>query len=301
LAQEEYDMRLDFVGVGPQRAGTSWLHQNFMHHPEVCLPQAPVKETFYFDERHHYGLSWYKKYFPADSDQFMGSVGEFGPSYFDVSEASHRIYQLNPECKILINLRNPVDRAYSVFLHYLKHGLVPPDFTKAIEQEPRLLSCGHYKVHVQRWIDVFGADNIHYVVLDDIKQQPLPTLNKICRFLGIGEFPAHEAIREPVNMASLYKNSQLHGVKHAISRFARKHHQFGMLMLGRKIMNFLPSRILAQVPDENYPKLSTEQRQFLYNLYHEDIVFVERLLQRSFTSWRIDSTNQSLILQQKLS
>jgi hypothetical protein len=282
-------MKLDFVGVGPQRAGTSWLHRNFMNHSEVCLPREPIKETFFFDEQYHRGLSWYRKYFPADCDRFTGVIGEFGPSYFDVEQAPRRICGENPDCKIIVSIRNPVDRTFSLFLHYLKLGEVPPDFDKAIEQMPRIITSGNYKLHILRWVELFRFDRVHFVLLDDIKEHPLQTLNEVCKFLGISDFLPEQIITRPVNIAFLPKYLWISRVRNIIVRVAQEHHRYGILSLGRKVSHFLLPWIRAGIPTENHPVLSTEQRKTLYELYTEDIVFLEQLLQRSLDSWRPES------------
>lgn len=277
-------LKLDFVGVGPGRSGTSWLHANFATHPQVALPKAPIKEVYFFDENYQRGFGWYQKHF-AESDALVDKcIGEFGPSYFDVAEAPERIQAHNPNCKIIISVRDPVERAFSVFLHLARLGRVAQTFDEAVKQEPRIVTKGHYKQHVQHWLNYFPLEQMHFVLLDDIKQQPLPTLNQFCDFLGVSGFMANQIMAEAVNAAYVSKlplMQPLNRLKQSLSRAARKNHNYGLLSLGHKANNLVNRWFVSDMPREQYPQLSAEKKQLLYELYAEDITFIEQLLQKS--------------------
>ena len=271
--------QLDFVGVGPTRAGTSWLHRNFVAHPQVLLPRDPVKETFFFDLYHQRGLPWYCKHFSNSSPKSGAILGEFGPSYFDVEAAPERIHAINPDCKIIVSVRDPIERAYSVYLHLIKLGRVPADFDAAIRQMPRIISSGHYKANVQRWVDYFGAERVFFVFLDRVKQHPLATLNQLCRFLGVDEFPEDNIIAEPVNAGYLPRFKWLLRLKYAVYSAARRHHQYRLLAAGRKLSKSMPGWMQARSSKDAYPRFTDDQRRWLSEYYEQDVAFVETLQQ----------------------
>lgn len=110
---------LNFVAVGPQRTGTTWMYEMLRRHPKICVPEA-VKETMFFDRYYERGLDWYRQYYrEAGTDQLCGEVA---PTYFDVPEVPARTQDISSGCTIFITLRNPVERARSLFLHNLKKG-----------------------------------------------------------------------------------------------------------------------------------------------------------------------------------
>jgi hypothetical protein len=228
-------------------------------------------------------LNWYKNHF-GELDHFEGVVGEFGPSYFDVKEAPHRIRDLNKDCRIIVSIRNPVDRVFSVFLHLVRNGVVPPDFETAIEKVPRIITKSHYKQHTQRWIDCFGLERMHFVFFDDIKHQPQQTLDQMCEFIGISSFPTKEIIDSPINASHLPRFAwikQINLMRRIASRFLREHQGFKIISWGQRIRAFFPDWLSPRVPQEGYPVLSKDQRRYLYNLYAEDIDYLESLLNRS--------------------
>ncbi len=104
------DLRLpDFIGVGPGRTGTTWLHEVLKG--RVNLP-AGIKETDFFTTNYNKGIEWYAHHF-RDADR-VRPTGEVNP-YFGFPEAAERIALHIPRCKIICSFRNPVERIYSAY------------------------------------------------------------------------------------------------------------------------------------------------------------------------------------------
>ena len=121
--------QLSFLAVGPGRSGTTWLHEALSYHPGLCLP-SNVKETMFFDRHHGKGLSWYADHF---KHRLAGQLcGEEGPTYFQVPQAPERIKEANPQCRIIITIRDPVSRTLSGYRHHLSKGRVSGSLTKAV-------------------------------------------------------------------------------------------------------------------------------------------------------------------------
>src|SRR5216683_1959296 len=93
-----------FIAVGPQRTGTTWLHQVLAGH--VGLPS--IKETDYFSKHYARGLEWYLEFFR--NCPVTLPLAEIDPNYFGIAEACDRIATDIPDCKIIVSLRDPVDR-----------------------------------------------------------------------------------------------------------------------------------------------------------------------------------------------
>lgn len=146
--------KVEFMCVGPQRTGSTWLYEQLAHHPEFCFP-SNVKETYLFDRWYGTGIEWYMDQFqPTSPRQLKGDVG---PTYFDRRDVFQRIADHFPAAKILICIRNPVERAFSVFKHYRNSGLVSDDFSEAIQQKLRILDSGRYGKHSPAWeVHVYG-------------------------------------------------------------------------------------------------------------------------------------------------
>lgn len=274
------NFHLDFVAVGPQRTGTTWLHQILQTHSQIRLPQA-VKETMFFDRYYDQGLSWYSSHFGYLPPQ--AKYGEIAPTYFDIPVVIDRIHKLNPHCQIIINLRNPLERVVSLYLHHYSKGRVGNSLSEALVKMPQILESGRYAQHIPRWLEQFGADRVMFILLDDVESQPQQVLNQVCDWLEVArlDLPAtgHEkvyAARQPHSqlLAQLGTNCVIWLRKHRLHRLV----EFSK-SLGVKKMFFKPGTTAT-------PQLSPQQQQELRIYYEPDITFVEKLLKRDLSDWR---------------
>ena len=100
----------NFLGIGAQKAGTTWLYKNLRKHPQLYLPET--KEIHYFDWYFYKSIKWYCKYFKSAKKTQI--TGEINPCYSVLSERKIKlIHKINPKLKIILLLRNPIERAWS--------------------------------------------------------------------------------------------------------------------------------------------------------------------------------------------
>lgn len=271
---------LDFVCVGPQRTGTSWLHQVLQHHSQLCLPQD-VKETMFFDQHYEQGLSWYADYFSHCSCDGQQRRGEIAPTYFDIPVVPSRIQQINPNCKILINLRNPINRALSGYHHHLGKGRVSGSFSEAVSQMPRIVEAGRYAQHVSRWLDQFGADQVTFVLLDDIESCPEIVLRQIYQFLAVSEIPMPQIGKEKFGAATMPKFPWLAKVAAESATWLRRKRWHKLAEFGKAL-----GLKKVYTGGKHLPTLSHPEQLKLIEEYEPDIAFVEKLVGRDLSAWR---------------
>jgi hypothetical protein len=138
----------DFVIIGAQKAGTSFLYAVLAEHPQI-IPAAK-KEIHYFDNNYHRGLAWYRSRFPYshtlqwESQKQRRSVytGEATPYYMFHPYAPQRIAQALPKAKLICVLRNPIERAYSHYQHMRRIKVETLSFDDALKQEMNRLDAG---------------------------------------------------------------------------------------------------------------------------------------------------------------
>lgn len=271
--------RLRLVGVGPQRAGTSWLHECLRSHPELAFPRG-VKETFFFDEHFAKGWDWYASHFrPAAGE----SCAEIGPTYFEHPEAAARIHAHNPECRIVVNLRDPAARTFSLYLHHLKKGRVSGTFDRAVAEKPELLLPGsHYGSHLPRWFEVFGRDRVLVVLNDDIAATPERVLEQVYHFCGLRPLPLPATAHERVNAASLPRFPGLANLATRGGDWLRERRLYGAVNLAKRLgLKRVYAGRLGGVP-----RMDAETRARLVHRFAADIAFVEQLLGRELPAWR---------------
>lgn len=187
-----------FIGIGAQKCASSWMHDILADHPQVGVPAT--KELDFFSHRHEFGYRWYEGQFPHSAALRMR--GEISPSYFHEPAATARAQDYDRSMRILVSLRDPVERALSQHRHLARLGLLPPDdltFETALANNPTYVDQGRYFAHLSRWIDTFGPERVHVVLMEDIRQDPAAVARHLYQFLGVDDTHQPAALRETSN------------------------------------------------------------------------------------------------------
>lgn len=208
-------MRPDFLIVGAQRCGTTSMFKTLAQHPAVAVPFLR-KGVHYFDMHYDRGMPWYQGHFPIRATSGLrrrggpGPVtGESSPFYSFHPLAAERIARDLPGVKLIMLLRDPVERAYSAHSHELARGFETEPFERAVAMEPaRLagerermiaepsyvsydlqhhgyLSRGHYVDQLRRIESLVGRDRLHVVDAQDFFERPEPAFREVLGFLGL--------------------------------------------------------------------------------------------------------------------
>jgi hypothetical protein len=209
----------DFLVIGAQRAGTTWLFRVLRQHPALWLP--PVKELHYFDKPHvrrtfldskewvrlsrlrgaqpfdlwqlRYGFGlrrdeWYARLFRRAQSKGL-IAGELTPEYATLDEKIFRhIQSMHPNIKLVFIMRDPVDRAWSAVNNDHKKGLLSGQFTeeRALEwaRSLEVRSLSAYMDTIERIEAVFPSEQLYFCFFDDLCDQPASFAAKLLTFLG---------------------------------------------------------------------------------------------------------------------
>ncbi|TCS41940.1 sulfotransferase domain-containing protein [Reinekea marinisedimentorum] len=202
-------MQVDFLIVGAQKSGTSALDKYMRTHSEIEM--ATRKEVHFFDtdELFNGGKVDYSKYhksFPGDTT--VSIRGESTPIYMYWNDAPKRIWQYNPEIKLIVVLRNPIERAFSHWNMARYRGVEDMSFSDAIKAESlrcrvslpnqnRVFSyCdrGFYSFQLRRLWQFFPAEQVLILKFENLKYDLKNTLSGIASFLNVGEFESSQYI-----------------------------------------------------------------------------------------------------------
>lgn len=269
---------ISFIGIGPQKTGSTWLHEVLKDHPAICLPII-VKEIQFFDLFYHKGLAEYEAYFKhCQAGQICG---EITPGYFDVQDVPEKIQKHFPETKIIISLRHPVKRAESLFRHHLRKGRISKNFTKALVQMPRIVDSGRYKLHMLRWYQYFKPEQVKVILMEDIATKPEIVLLELLDFIGVDNNYRPTNIGKQINKTGMPKYPLL--AKYAAQTVLKlKDYKLHRLVEAGKSLG------LNKVYDggRNLPSLQEAEKQQLLSIYEEDTIYVESLLKRKLPTWR---------------
>ena len=268
----------DFIGVGPGRTGTTWLHEVLVGH--VNLPEG-IKETDFFTTNYPKGLEWYANHFRnADS---VRPVGEVNP-YFGFPEAAERIAAHIPRCKIICTFRNPVERIYSAYKLWRHYTLTPDPLDKFLVKVPQIIEVTRYAKHLPDWRARFGTDRVLVLLNDDLRTDGQGYLDRVCDFVGIERYPMPAAgAGELINSINDLPR---------FPRFARKARHF-MYWLEEKqaygISNFLERAGVWKFSfggGPKFPKLDEATEARLHELMRPEIDALEPMIGRDLSMWK---------------
>jgi hypothetical protein len=221
-------MQPAFLIVGAQRCGTTSMFKTLRQHPAVLAPPLQ-KGIHYFDKNYDRGPGWYRSHFPlrASAARVEGRVGvvpmtgESSPYYMFHPLAADRIAADLPGVRLVVLVRDPVERAISAYTHEKARGFETETFERALELEPERIAGeaermrsdptydsfhlqhnayvtrGQYVDQLERLAGRFGRDRVHVVDSQEFFEQPATAYAGVLEFLGLPEF--HDAVFEQHN------------------------------------------------------------------------------------------------------
>jgi len=272
---------LDIVGVGPQKTASTWLFSMLKRHPDICFPDG-VKETFFWDENFSRGLNWYFSHFSA-CDKTRNSYAEIGPTYFTSRDAASRIFENNDQCKIIITLRSPVDRAFSLYLHHSTKGRVRCPFWEAVDAYPEIIEGSRYSTWLPMWLNKFGDANVLIILQDDVQHSPQDQLKKVLDFLSLRDFESTLPANERINAASWPRSYWIAKFSTGLASVLRKLGLYFVVNVGKKIGL---KNIVYKGGEINIPSLDPKLAHELHQSLLPEIDYVEQKLDRNLADWR---------------
>jgi hypothetical protein len=297
----------DFLLIGAPKAGTTALHSALAAHPELFMSAVKEPKFFLTDgppptrgggpgdvqtyREHAWRLEDYKALFDAATPGAL--CGESTPFYLYDRFAQGRILRLIPRARLIVILRDPVERAHSNWTHLWSAGLEPiGDFVRACEAEDRRVAAdwaafwhytrlGRYGEQLDHLLTIFPRDQVHILRYRDLVDAPAQTLDGICAFLGVRQGVLTEVPRE--NVTAHPPTSLAHAT---VSRMVRGTAKAGRLVPGRAgtALTRPLERLLQRGAGQRQP-LTWEQRQAILPSFENDVRLLEKITESGFGDW----------------
>lgn len=293
----------DFFIVGAPKCGTTAMNEYLKKHPDIFIP--------YRKEPHFFGSdlesNWW---FDSDSERYFSlfsdarnekRVGEASVYYMYSKRAAAEIKEFAPSGKIIVMLRNPVDMIYSYHSACLYNGNEDiADFEEALEAEQDRRE-GHrvppgapfpeglfysriamYSEQLQRYIDIFGWDNVHIIIFDDFKNDTAGVYRKTLRFLGVQE--DSQTTFKTINPNKRVRNN-------ALQEFLQKPPEpvriLARTLLPRRRLRFSLVQALSasNTRYEQRSEMDPELRRHLQNEFAPEVERLGNLIGRDLSHW----------------
>ncbi len=291
----------NFIIIGAAKAGTSSLHYYLRQHPQIFMPF--LKETNFFalegeelnfknpdqaiNQNSITTIEDYQKLFESAAHET--AIGEASPLYFYSKKAAKAIKHYIPDAKLILILRNPIDRAFSCYTHLLREGYETLSFEDSLLIEDQRINenwahlwhytkGGFYYDQLKAYYDLFEEDKIGIFLFEDFCKSSITVLSDIFDFLGVDD--THKLDLTKQNVSGMPKSMILQKF------FTRKN--FARSALQTIIPNKIRSNAAQNIKKWNLgkkPTLASETRDSLKEVYKEDILKLQGLANRDFSSW----------------
>jgi len=287
----------NFFIVGAAKAGTTSLYDGLSRHPDVFVSRP--KEPHYFTQANPpYDLRWHFASY-IDRQQYLRlfeasggfrAIGEASTSYLWHPEVAYRIRKQGPDARILISLRDPVERAYSHYLMHVREGIQNRGFYDALVEDMKrteeawaishvYVGKGCYASQVRRYLEAFGSDRVKVILFDDLKRAPEVKLQEVAQFLGLD--PAPIARIDAARVRNPYRASRGRWAEFLIGN-----------KLSRMIETVVPGRLGSFIYEHFLlkraakPPMDPRARELLMEIYDPEIAALENLLGKKMPELR---------------
>lgn len=305
----------NFLIVGAAKAGTTSLVHYMQQHPQVYFSPRKEPRFFAFDEGEQLNFSGPNDYLTVhnasgnnpginntsvttlakyqalfDNVTQETAIGEASTLYLYSSTAPSRIKRYVPDMKIVIMLRNPVERAYSSYLHLVRDGYETLTFEDGLKAEPSRIEnnwshlwhytrSGFYYGQISRYYQNFNSTQIKIYLDEELRKEPQRVLSDIYAFIGV-ESSVRANFGKTLNKSGVPKNKLIHELLTKDNFVKRSAKRLTPQPLRNRIYKSLKEKNLAKKPE-----IDPDLRLSLMNTFEEDIERLQTLINRDLSSW----------------
>jgi len=284
----------NFFIVGTPKAGTTSLYYYLEEHPEVYMSSTKETNYFSYEEIKSQGLFYNEEHIITIEQylsQFDGvttekAIGEASVSYLFYPSVPEKIKAFNPAAKIIMILRNPVDRGFSHYLMDKRLGFVNTSYEEIVNTKgtnsklglyyQQYVSLGLYYEQVKRYLSVFGERQVKILYFEDVANNLQHVIKDLYSFLEV---------KEDYSFDTTKKHNTFENAKNPL--IARLYAQKNLRSMLKFVMN---DKVQTRVKrlffsKDDKPSLSPQLKQALINIYKDDIYKTSGLLQKDLSAW----------------
>ncbi len=266
---------IDFLIIGAAKSATTWLQRSLQADPQIYMPDP---ELHYFSREYARGHEWYLSQYQPPAESVL--IGEKSNSYMEAPHAAERIAKSLPDVRLIVQLRNPVDRAYSDYCMLYRRGEVGRNVEEHLDPrkngDQRFIADGFYCDQLQRFVDFYPKDRILILLYEDIKVEPQKNVALTRAFIGAeGEQPE-------IPVQSKVKDKTTPMIDPSLKRWLKPLKPIVNPFRENRYFKKLHSRVAAPI---EYPAMSIDIRQRLVDHYAGEAERLGALTGRDLKDW----------------
>lgn len=265
-----------FIVIGAIKAATTWIQVQLQANPAIFMPDP---EPHFFSREYALGEAHYRNWFAPAPDS-ASLIGEKSADYLSDPEVPARIAAMVPDARLVLQLRDPVERAYSHYKMYFRRGLVsasPEQYLRSLDSEyPQFLLDGLYGQHIRNWLAYFDKDQLLVFRFEDVKNDARAIVERVSRHIGVEPVFDEEAASQREN------DSKARILPLAIRNLLAPLKETAKPFRGHPWFEGARSLLAKEIA---YPALSDDLRAHLEGFYRDDILLAEDLLGLDLSGW----------------
>jgi len=179
--------KVNFIGIGTQKAGTSWLAEAINEHPDIYI--HPKKEAHFFNkEKFYINRFHYERTFKSNKEKI---IGEITPAYISEENVAKRIFEYNSKVKLIAILRDPTERCISQYKMEMSRGTIENNsglwdaFQRGLPKYGPMRERGLYKEQLERFYKYFNKKQLLVLQYEDLKENPSAFIKHVFTFLEV--------------------------------------------------------------------------------------------------------------------
>ena len=282
----------NFLYIGTSKAGSTWIFKVLSWHSQIYM--YPGKDLGFFTSGYEQGWDWYVDNFNPDEEHQI--VGEVSHSYMISRRARDRILQRLPDAKLLVCLREPVERTFSQYLDGIKNGKFEGTFEEVLESVPSLINRSRYGTHISRYLEAFSREQMHIASFDQLKADPAQFAADMFAFLGVEPLEIPPQLGEKVLPAATPRNRAITMTAKKIAEGAK---QIGLDGLRGKVKTspFIRNLLYKPFTVESRPTIAPETKARLRDLMAGEVQRLDAAAGTYFCSlWNYPNSNRDLAM-----
>lgn len=251
-------------------------------HPQCYVPNC--KDIYFFDKEYDRGWDWYLNWFRDATEEHV-AIGEISHDYLSCKQAANRIAERLPTVRMIVCLRNPIERTFSQYLYLIRSGLTRSSLREAINEFPQLIQNSLYGENLKPYLDRFDREQLLLLSFSDLADNPQGFASSIFKFLGVRMMDATQigVVRAAARPRSF-----------ALARMAK----FGAELVrgmglpgivGAVKHSWIADALYAPYSSGDRPEIATEDSEYLRDRFKEDVAALDAELGTSYgRAWGIE-------------
>ncbi|WP_421878316.1 sulfotransferase domain-containing protein [Marinoscillum sp.] len=266
--------RVNTFHLGPQKSGTTWLFRAMKEHYQVATSESD--SIHFFNMFYHKGEEWFHDKFSTFNRPV---IFDPSPSYIRGDITAKRIYEYNADAKLMITVRNPLERAFSHYWHEKKKERFNFGFQEVFlnyDLYVNWLEPGFYAQQITRFLDYFPSESFKILFFDDLELDPKRFIRDVYNYCNIDSTFIPSVINSRVNAAGVKKSTEKKIREESVSKIP---------FFGRRFLRL--KRLYRPDYIERFEDQSKEIKLKLLDVFISEIEELEKIAGRDLTKWKM--------------